>query len=42
VITWNDIDEFSFYSDQTEAGLTLEEAIAKAEQITQQKIKWNL
>ena len=41
VITWNDIDEFSFYSDPTEGGLSLEEAIATAERITQQKIKWN-
>lgn len=42
VITWDEIDEFSFRSDPSEGGLTLEEAIATAEKITQQKIKWNL
>jgi hypothetical protein len=42
VITWNEIDEFSFHSDPSEGGLTLEEAITTAEKITQQQIKWNL
>jgi hypothetical protein len=41
VITWNQEDEFSFHSDPTEGGLTLEEAIDTAERITQQKIKWD-
>ena len=42
VITWNEIDEFSFHSDPSEGGLTIKEAIENAERITQQQIKWNL
>lgn len=41
VITWNDMDEFSFHSDPSEGGLSLAEAISTAERITQQKIKWS-
>jgi hypothetical protein len=41
VITWNDSDSFSFKSDPSVGGLTLDKAIDTAEKITQQKIKWN-
>ena len=40
VITWDEIDEFSFKSDPTVGGLTLDEAILTAENIVKQKIRW--
>ena len=41
VICWKDNNNFSFRSDPTEGGLTLADAISKAESIVKQRIVWS-